>query len=308
MLTDFNFLQSHSALVTIQKDGKIVLAGNVITPDKIQSFFLARYQTDGKIDSTFSVDGFVISRFEETYMFSYPSSLKIQDDGQILLAGGVWDLQGIPRIVIVRYNINGTPDESFGSSGKMIITFGSNYLDPAYLAIQKDHKIVVGGRTDLNGTGDFALARLNKDGTLDNSFGTAGIQFTDIAGRNESLHSIAIQNDGKIVAVGSINIEPNNTDFAMIRFNSDGSPDTTFDEDGKVIIDFAISSDARSVNIQPDGKLVVAGSLLNFGFGGKNFNDIAVARCNSDGTLDETLASVERSPPISAEAILHRTR
>jgi uncharacterized delta-60 repeat protein len=144
--------------------------------------------------------------------------------------------------------------------------------DMAYsVAIQSDGKLVVAGKNDS----DFAIARYNTDGSLDTSFSGDGKQTTDFGG-SDYIQSIAIQSDGKIVAVGAKFYA--GFDFAMARYNTDGSLDTSFDSDGKVTTDFGNFSDVASgVAIQSDGKIVAAGKAGS-GFG--------LARYNANGSLD----------------------
>ena len=290
-VTDFGYSYSILSSVALQKDGKIVLAGSVVISggypaSNLSYFAVARYSTDGKPDSTFSEDGRLVTSFGEKYLFNDVSSLAIQEDGKLLVGGSLINLEFKSSVAVARYNTNGSLDESFGTNGKQIINFSSDNDYAFALAIQQDQKIIIAGTTFSNGTNDFGLARLNQDGKLDNSFGSGGKQITDIAGKNDGLRSVAIQKDGKIIAAGNINIDDINYDVAITRYNSDGSLDKTFDSDGKVTIDFGYNDGANSVNIQADGKIIVTGSSFN---GSEQIgNDILIARCNSDGTMDET--------------------
>jgi uncharacterized delta-60 repeat protein len=168
---------------------------------------------------------------------------------------------------------NGSLDLSFGNSGKVSTAFGG---DDTAMALQGDGKIVmVGGSSS-----DFVLARYNADGVLDTSFGSAGFVTTDIAGAADEAHGIAIQSDGKIVVVGSARVGAND-DFAIVRYNVNGTLDTSFGTLGKVTTDINGGTDAaHGVAIQSDGKIVVVGNAALVG------TDFVVARYAANGVLD----------------------
>jgi len=179
-------------------------------------------------------------------------------------------------------------DSSFGPGGMVTTFFGGDGLngDEAHsVVVQKDGKLVVGGSTtNLDETKDFALARYNGNGTLDTTFGTGGkvkTTFADI----DYVAALALQSDGKIVAAGMtiVNFSPM---FAVARYNSNGTLDPTFGTGGKVTTSFGGPTQAFAAAVQADGKIVVAGyaHLTN----GWRF---ALARYNSNGTLDSTFGS-----------------
>ncbi|HLC83454.1 MAG TPA: T9SS type A sorting domain-containing protein, partial [Bacteroidia bacterium] len=150
------------------------------------------------------------------------------------------------------------------------------------IAIQSDGKVVVGGFTDSGLNIDFALTRFNNNGTPDNTFDSDGKTATDFGSPNDIAYSVALQSDGKIVLAGCSIDGTSGYDFALARYNSNGSPDMSFDSDGKLITVFGLDDDyACSVAIQSDNKIVVAG----MSFDGSLF-DFAVARY--DYVLTET--------------------
>jgi uncharacterized delta-60 repeat protein len=186
-------------------------------------------------------------------------SVAIQSDGKIVVAG--FERNGISNFdfALVRYNTDGSLDTNFDSDGKVTTAIGSG-TDSAYsVAIQSDGKIVVAGYSDNGSNDDFALVRYNTDGSLDTNFDSDGKVTTEVGSSDDYAESVAIQSDGKIVAAGYSSNGGNN-DFALVRYNTDGSLDTSFDSDGKVTTAIGSASDfARSVAIQSDGKIVVAG-------------------------------------------------
>jgi len=253
--------------VALQSDGKIIAAG---TSDNGSNFDFAvvRYNTNGSLDTSFGTGGKVITNFgADDLIFS----IALQGDGKIVVAGS-----SNFNFAVARYNTNGTLDLSFDTDGLDPIDFGS--IDEALaVAMQSDGKIVVAGTSNNN----FALARLNSDGTLDTSFDTDGKVTTAIGAGSDVAYSIVLQSDGKIIAAGTFD-NGSNYDFAVVRYNTNGSPDTSFDTDGKVTTAIGDLGDvAYSIALQSDGKFVVAGISYN----GSNA-DLAVMRYNTNGSPD----------------------
>jgi len=171
-------------------------------------------------------------------------------------------------------------DTTFDTDGKTTTDF-SGIDDIAYaLAIQTNGKIILAGKT-LNSTDDFGVVRYNTNGSLDTSFDTDGKATTAVGTGFDLANSIVIQTDGKIV-VGGFMSTLNGDNFALVRYNTDGSLDTSFDGDGKAITDFSNGDDAiLSLALQTDGKIVAAG----FASTGLKAN-VGLARYNTDGSLD----------------------
>ncbi|MGW4896970.1 calcium-binding protein [Kitasatospora sp. NPDC004240] len=172
----------------------------------------------------------------------------------------------------------GDLDPAFGTGGRVTTDFGGGADEARGVVVQADGKIVVAGYAGA--TDDFALARYNPDGSLDTGFGTGGKVTTDFAGGSDEARGLAVQADGKIVAVGRSEVPEGGFGwFSLARYNTDGSLDTGFDTDGKAVVDFGTggADDAFGVAVQGDGKIVAAGLT-----GG----DVALARLNADGTLD----------------------
>jgi uncharacterized delta-60 repeat protein len=264
----------------LQPDGKIIMAGSSSTNAPLShDFALARYNANGTLDSGFGSGGRVLTAVGSSYEEAY--AVAVQADGKIIAAGYTWSGSS-NDFALVRYNSNGTLDASFGKSGKTIIDFsgGTDYIQD--IVVQKDGKIVAAGHS----SGELALARFNSDGTPDMGFGTYGKVVTPVVSYG---YGVALQSDGKIVAAGTVDRHnPDmtvNVDFALARFNADGSIDETFGSGGVVTTDFGSNSDyARDVVIQTDGKIIVAGGILNVT--GNTSMDFAFARYNADGSLD----------------------
>ncbi|MEP7163863.1 MAG: T9SS type A sorting domain-containing protein [Ferruginibacter sp.] len=266
--------------MAIQADGKIVVAGLSHTNSN-KDFGIARYNTNGTLDNSFDVDGKVITAIGTGDFDDIALCVAIQADGKIVAAGYTNNASDAD-FAIVRYNTDGSLDNSFDGDGIVITSFGSaNNASINCIAIQADGKIVVAGLAYSGSDNDFVLARYNTDGSLDNSFDTDGKVQTPIGASNDVVNSIVIQADGKIVAAGTTYFP---TKFAVARYNTNGSLDNSFDGDGKVITAIGSSADiANSIAIQIDGKLVVAGQS----YVGSN-NYFAVARYNTDGSPDNS--------------------
>ena len=278
--TDFAGSADKAFAVTVQPDGKIVAAGNAynVTNNDIA---LARYNTDGSLDTDFGAGGKVLTGFDESY--DNARAMAVQEDGKIVLVGEVCK-DGTYDFGVARYNADGTPDTGFSDDGKLTTDF-VGYKDAAYgMALQSDGKIVVVGYAQTGGNYNFALARYNVDGTLDATFGTGGKLQTDFAGGNDYAYAVAIDDDGWIIVVGQA-YHSGEWDSAMVRYDSSGVLDTTFGNaaGGKVYTNMGGVDYALAIALQPDGKIVTAGAAAP----GATC-DFAVARYNSDGTLDAT--------------------
>ncbi len=292
--------------LAIQSNGKIVVAGRV-DERGANDYGVVRYNSNGSLDTSFSGDG------KQTTDFGGGDSaygIVIQPNGKIVVTGladadDAHEVEG--DFGLARYNANGSLDTAFSGDGRQTTDFGG--LDGAFeAAIQSDGKIVAGGTTNATkkGDDDFALARYNADGSLDTSYSGDGKQTTNFGG-HESAQKIAMQANGKVVAVGSvarsgprpIRVDPRTaphgrtetrSDFALARYNLDGSLDTSFGNKGKQATDLSGFDDAAfGVAIQPDGKIVAAGVAEQI-FGPAERADFGLARYNANGTLDTSFS------------------
>jgi len=246
-------------------------------------------EAKGILDDSFgNGSGYVILSINNDNDHGY--SLAIQSDGKILLGGSCYNGSNYD-FCIVRFNSDGTLDNSFGTNGKVIQNIGSSDDIGYSLAIQPDGKILLGGYCNNASNIDFCIARINSNGTLDNSFGTNGKVIQNIGSSDDIGYSLAIQPDGKILLGGyCYNRNRNNNDFCIARFKSDGTLDNSFGTIGaigKVIQSIGSNSDyGYSLAIQPDGKILLGGRCNN----GSN-NDFCIARFNSNGSLDNSFGS-----------------
>ncbi|MCP4106107.1 MAG: hypothetical protein GY749_11300 [Desulfobacteraceae bacterium] len=261
--------------VAVQPDGKIVIAGYSETAG---DFALARYTGSGTPDNTFGTDGKVTTDIDN---FDACIDVAVQADGKIVAAGS-----SNHDISVVRYNTDGTLDSGFGTGGKVTTPIGSGDDIGSGLIIQADGKIVVTGFSHNGSDNDFAVVRYNTDGTPDTGFGTGGKVTTPIGSGDDSGYVGAIQSDGKIVVAG-YTYNGSDKDVAVVRYNSDGSLDTSFGNSGIAITPVGSGDDfGYAACIQTDGKIVVTGEFHN-----GSDNDIAVMRYNSDGSPDTSFGT-----------------
>ncbi len=283
--------------MAIDAAGQIVLGGQTQRDGTGTDFALARYSSDGSLDTTLGGTGIVATDFTSSYDGAY--GVAIDAAGQIVLAG--FSHQGVPSqggtgtdFAAVRYNTDGSLDTTFGSGGLVTTDFAASYDEANDVAIDAAGQIVLAGSAYLGNTTryDFAVVRYNTDGSLDTTFDTDGKVAThfDVSNNVDEAYGVAIDAAGKIVAAGqSVQDALTYEDFALARYNSDGSLDITFDGDGKVTTDFGrpgtTTMPADPVAIQLDGKIVVAGSSDQNGCATMT---LRLVRYNSDGSLDSS--------------------
>ncbi len=307
---DVAFSRSVSAgQVFLQSDGKLLAAVALNYGESFYNVALVRYNIDGSLDSTFGKGGLLD-------IFNVPAELTsfaLQPDGKILMVGTAYRDDGDPftkeaDIAIARYNSDGSLDTSFGNGGKVSSDFGQ-YETANKVVLQADGKILVGGWSGFawmfGRAGNFAVWRYNPDGSLDTSFGTGGISTTDFTGWNDDLSSLILQPDGKILAAGTTSsitgdvvFPDSDNNFALVRYNPDGSIDRSFGVNGKVISNFGKFENLAEIALQPDGKIIAVGrgndlaSDAIYDSSTEDVNDFIVARYNPDGSLDTTFGDL----------------
>ena len=272
LTTDFSFYDEAFAILQ-QPDGKLIAVGYTNNGPNTD-FALARYNTDGSLDPSFDGDGKLVSNLGGN---EWGQAAFLQPDGKIVV-GGYVDYGGTADFVVARYNPDGSLDLSFDSDGFTTTDLGDYDVLNA-LFVQPDGKIVAGGYSWNAGTSDFALARYNADGSPDTSFDGDGMLLTDFFGSNDALYGLAWLPGDQILAAGvAMNAAQ---DYALVRYNADGSLDTSFDGDGKLIADFGGSDFCNDLAVQPDGKILLSGHVFNAGY-----YNVGLARYNPDGSPD----------------------
>ena len=329
---------STAAAVAIQPDGKILAAGSARVSAVEWAFALARYGADGSLDSSFAGDGTVT-----TGLGGSAHSVAIQTDGRIVVAGdsglaryqadGSLDtsfggdgtvstglggsavaIQSDGKLVVsgaselARYRPDGSLDATFSDDG----TVPTNAVWARSVAIQADDRIVVAGAVSVAGElphYDFALLRYTPDGALDTSFGSAGMQTTSFSAgwlEDEIAAAVALQADGKIVAVGTstpVDWVWEGSAIVLARYATNGSLDLSFGDGGKRVTIHGVDNSGAAVAIQGDGKIVVAGSGSDPGDGADR---ALLARYEADSTSGTAPAN-STPPTISGTAVEGQT-
>lgn len=298
-ITDSSFgIYGHSQTVklknpvaALQTDGKIVVVGtSTVDSDEDHfpqgnDFTAARFNTDGSLDKSFAGKGFLTTDFNQAD--DYATSVAIQADDKILIGGTVTvyyypdpEAYGIYNIGVVRYNIDGTLDNTFDGDGMYVADAATEVpeINPVFLNLQTGGKILATTSTYLQG---LHIIRLNANGSKDNSF----VNNETLLSYDSTFYcnSTVLQSDGKLIIGGSW-LGTTHQDFTMYRFNLNGSLDITFGNSGKVSTDFrGYSDNLTSLTIQADNKIVAFGSASN----GSNYA-FAVSRYNTNGTIDNS--------------------
>lgn len=283
-ITDFGNTVDLLQSLALQPDGKIVVAGTTSVQDygSVRDIVVVRYNADGSLDHSFSEDGYLIRSIDE--FSDDANSVVVQPDGKILIAGNT-NLRG--SYLVMRYQSDGTPDNSFGLDGLMTGFWPIGLASFTAIAVQEDGKIVtLGSRTVLTATGvgpQIFIARYKTNGELDSSFGSMGVQGLTFSA---TAVKMVIQPDGKYL-IGGINFGFPATLFTLARYNPDGSIDSSFSDDGLILDSLATSNYLSSLTVQPDGKIIVSGT------GYPTFGDDSyffVARYNADGSRDNSFS------------------
>jgi uncharacterized delta-60 repeat protein len=268
----------------LQTDGKLVVVGTTYCGNVQDNCIgIMRLNADGSLDSSFDGDGLVTTTIGPAKCEG--NAVAIQTDGKIVVAGTSSEANGASSdLAVARYNVNGSLDSSFDGDGKVQVSIDA-FNEGKAVKIQADGKIVVGGFTSDGVNEDFALVRLNANGSLDTAFHGDGIVTTDFGSLFDEANAMAIQSDGRIVLAGSMH-NGLNKDFAVARYNADGSFDGAFNGVGRLTTRVGGGNDvARAVVIQPNGRIVVAGETV---VGGIVPTALVIVRYSANGTLDAT--------------------
>ncbi|HEY7159987.1 MAG TPA: hypothetical protein VH815_01955, partial [Acidobacteriota bacterium] len=300
--------------VIVQPDGKIIVVGNALNNSGQNNMALVRYNPNGSLDPTFGTGGIV-----STSINNLVSDLVLQSDGKILVSTGGFIFRFNPNgsvdptfgsggnvsvistaialqsdgkiltagssandFAVIRLNPNGSLDPTFGSGGQVTSDLGG--ADSAYdIGVQPDSKIVAFGMTNQAA----AVVRYNPNGSLDPTFGSGGIVTTLVPGG--FFTALKIQIDGRILIGGDVQdesiVDGGDSDFAMLRYNPNGTPDPTFGTNGQIIHDIGDNENFTDFDVQSNGKIVAIGTIIG------NTSDFALLRCNSNGSPDITFGN-----------------
>ena len=256
-------LEDSANAVAVQPDGKIVLAGSLGCRMNVMleecSMAIARYDTDGFLDGTFGGDGIVLTHFSSG---AVGLDVALQDDGKIVVAGAAHaEASDEWAFALARYETDGTLDPTFSGDGR-VKTWPGGQLAFG-VAIQPDGKIVAAGD---------GIVRYTTDGSLDMGFGVGGHVDSPF------MTDVAIQPDNRIVTSGFAFAK-----FGVYRYETDGTPDATFDGDGKATLAPGTgSAKANGLALQPNGKIVVAGAYRKE----PGIRRFALGRLTASGAID----------------------
>lgn len=260
VLTTFKGALAYAAV--LQANGKIVAAGTTGEGIPHTDFALVRYNPDGTLDASFGTGGVVTTDFAGNLDEVHGLLL---DPGGHLVAVGFTHGDGRSDVALARYNPDGTLDQTFGTGGIVTTQLPGNLAETYAAALTPGGKILVAGSSYsyITDATDFMIARYNGDGTLDSTFGTAGIATTDFAGGHETALALLLQPGGKIIAVGTARPGPADfADFALARYHADGSPDLSFGASGTLLTDITGDGQIDVANAAAlwDGRLLAVGT------------------------------------------------
>lgn len=273
------FTSAFCYAMTTQADGRIVLGGFVNTPTDTAT---ARFLPDaGTTDAAYGTSGrttTAVSASADT-----ARAMAVQPDGRIIVAGEA-SVAANTDFMVMRQNANGTADTSFDTDGRATLTHGTLTDSVRAIVVQADGRIVLAGIAANASNDDFALARFNANGNLDTTYGTAGKVTTAASAGHDRIYAAAAYPGGRIVVAGETrNAANTSTDFAIARYNADGTLDTTFGTGGIVKITPGSGTDlANTLQVLPDGRILVAGEV-----GG----DAAITRLLASGAVDTTFGT-----------------
>ncbi|WP_169973882.1 FG-GAP-like repeat-containing protein [Tautonia rosea] len=288
--------------MAVQADGGSVLVGTISRAGN-DDFVVIRFEPNGQLDTSFGTMGMTIIAFDLGANESdRAQGVAVQPDGKILVVGPVEQPGGQRDFGIARLEANGQIDLQFGIAGRIVVGFNRSPIvteqdDIARaVVVQPDGKIlVVGSVDDLGDENDFGLVRLNPDGALDSTFAESGravIAFdlgASAEDQDDDATGVAVQSDGRIVVTGSVRTMQRHRDFGFARLRPEGDLDLSFGQNGKVVLGFDLGStpdrrhdDPTALVIQPDGKVVAAGTILR----DNGQSDFGILRLNANGTPD----------------------
>ena len=285
--TDFAGSSDVGRALSLDAQGRVLVAGYAATGTQGNNFALARYTASGALNATFGTGGRVTTDFAGSDDVGYALSLDAQ--GRILVAGYAATGTQSLNFALARYTASGALDATFGTAGKVTTDFaGSDDLGFA-LSLDDQGRILVAGST-YTGTQsyNFALARYTASGALDATFGTGGKVTTDFAGSGDVGYALSLDAQGRILVAGYNNTFTQGANFALARYTASGTLDPTFGTGGKVSTDFAGSNDIGfALSLDAQGRILVAGRAST----GTQGDHFALARYTASGTLDPTFGT-----------------
>ena len=276
LTTGFSIYNDEAYAIAVQSDGKILVAGqseNGVDTD----IALARYQVDGSLDTDFNMTGQVTVAVGSGN--DRGLALTVQEDGKILVAGSTANNSDMD-IAVIRLTADGLPDMDFDQNGQVSIPLpGTNDSTHAVL-LQKDGRILLAGSSEGSSETHLFVARLNSDGSLDNTFGSNGM-VTDTDKKDSAAYAAALRDDGRILLAG-FGEDDGEKRAALFSFLKDGQVDRNFGDQG-----IALLGEENSASVYYDLALLEEGAVLATGaIQGASYRSILLSRFTSTGTLD----------------------
>ena len=259
--------------MALQPDGKIIVGGDFWEYQEMKKAYLVRLNSDGSLDNSFNIG----TGFDRPV-----KSIILQPDGKIIVGGSFQNFQNTPQKNLIRLNSDGSKDTSFDIGTGFSVNSEYDVSSVASSALQPDGKILMGGGFNTyQGTSQNGLIRLNSDGSKDNSFNNENGFDT-----RSYISEITIQSDGKILLGGSFKYQ-GSSKSGLIRFNSNGSKDTSFDTGTGFDTYYSVS--VFSICQQPNGKILVGGQNKSY----QEITQNGLIRLNSNGSKDMSFNKTE---------------
>jgi uncharacterized delta-60 repeat protein len=262
VVTDFFDNSDAAEGVAIQPNGRIVVVGRAFRGGTSFDFAMARYRSDGRLDTRFGSGGKVTRDFFG--QFDNASAVAVLPGGKLLVGGSAFNSMTSGDYALARFEPDGRPDLSFGTGGAVTIDFDGLQDEAFDLAVQPDQHYVLVGRAFIRGEfWNFGVARVDRHGRLDASFGRGGKVAIDFTGNTDQAFSVALQGRKILVAGSTHNSSTRNDDFGLIRLDQHGRLDPDFGSGGRVMTDFGGRFDmAAAVTLLYDERIVLAGTTI----------------------------------------------
>ncbi len=280
--------ESYAYECIIKSNGKILIAGAAANPSYEFAVLLMRLNEDGSLDESFGTGGIVQANISSGDDFAY-SMIELPNH-KIVIAGSLSNSlnQAIPAVV--QFNENGTVDTNFGTNGVAQIPVISSDNKFRRIAAAPNNQIMVCGHYDMGLTFegsinfDILVAKLNENGTFDNSFGTNGVVKTALnTGTIDDAFGLEVLADGSTLVCG-FTAQPNyDNDMVLLKYSADGTLDGTFGTEGVVTFNPSTYDVGYDIEMQSDNKILLCGSIANASSGDIDF---IVARFTEDGIAD----------------------
>jgi uncharacterized delta-60 repeat protein len=271
--------------IALQQDGKILVTGYMSngTDDDIM---VIRFNTDGTLDTSFATNGSYI--YDGGYGIDGGYAIAVQSDDRILLAGESSNGSDAD-VIVLRHDPDGSPDPNFGTNGIYTYDGGNGYDAVIDILVQPDGRIVMCGSSSNGTDNDLMVIRLNANGAPDTTFGSNGIAVYHSGISHDFGLRLTVQNDGKILVTGGSN-NGSNIDIIIVRFNTNGTLDTSFGTDGIATYDGGDYDRGYGIDTNSDGDILVTGVRTKPNQEITDY-DIPVICFDSNGVLDTSFGN-----------------